>query len=262
MQTGMSKNKPFSLWRVVFALMMREMATTYGKSYFGYLWAVLDPIGGIAVLSIAFSLAFSNPALGESFPLFYATGYLPFVFYNIMQQRLNGAIRENKQLLFYPRVTYVDAILSRFILTLITQLLVVMIVFTSIINFFDVQVRMDYLLVLVSMLIAALLGLGIGVLNSVIIHLLPGWRNLWGIITRPIFLVSCIFYLFDSLPDWAQSVLWYNPLVHIIGLTRQGTYESYEGDYVVWLYPTIVGAITLFFGMLLLRRYGAQMINE
>ena len=249
-------------FRVIFALIMREMATTYGKSYFGYLWAVLDPIGGILVLSVAFSLAFAAPALGESFPLFYATGYMPFVAYNTMQQKVNGAIRENRQLLFYPRVTYTDAMLARFILTLITQLLVALIVYVGIIMIFDIHINVDIMPVLVAILGAGVLGFGVGALNSVIVHLAPGWRHMWGILTRPLFLISCIFYLFDSLPAWAQAILWYNPLIHLVGLTRVGFYPVYDGDYLQVAYPYGIGLITFLVGLIMLKRYAKAMVNS
>ena len=47
--------------RIVMALMLREMATTYGRSAGGYLWAILEPILGIALLSVIFSLALARP---------------------------------------------------------------------------------------------------------------------------------------------------------------------------------------------------------
>lgn len=247
--------------RVIFALMMRDMATTYGKSALGYLWAVLEPVGAIVVLSLAFAIALKNPALGESFPLFYATGYMPFTVYNTMQAKVSGALRENIRLLFYPRVTYMDAIIARFSLTLITQFLVTTVVFAGIIWMDDVNQRIELWPVLVALLVAAFLGLGIGVLNLVIIYLWPSWRHIWGIITRPIFLISCIFYLFDTLPTWVQDVLWYNPLIHIIGEMRLGFYSIYEGRYIVLAYPIIIGAVTLFLGLALLRRHAQDLIN-
>lgn len=247
--------------RVQFALMMREMATSYGRSYFGYLWAIFDPVGAIVVLSVAFSLAFGSPPLGDSFPLFYATGYLPFVTYNIMQQKVNGAVRENRQLLFYPRVTYMDAIISRFVLTLVTQTLVAAIVFFAIMMLYQVPLRIDVVPVLIGLFGACVLGLGIGSLNSVLVFLFPSWRNMWGIITRPLFLMSCVFYLFDSLPVWARSVLWFNPLVHLIGMTRDGFYPVYDADYVSIAYPFVVAGLCLLSGLLMLRRNALAMIN-
>ena len=68
--------------RVVSALVVREMGTSFGRSAGGYFWAVVEPLGGIVLLAIAFSMALSTPPMGTSFMLFYATGIVPFGMYN------------------------------------------------------------------------------------------------------------------------------------------------------------------------------------
>jgi len=248
--------------RVIIALMMRDMATSYGRSSLGYLWAVLEPVGAIAVLSLAFGIALNNPALGESFPLFYASGYMPFMMYNTVQSQVAAAMRDNLQLLFYPRVTYMDAIFARFTLTVMTQLLVAVIIFVGIIWLDGINQRISVPHVLIALSVAAFLGLGMGVLNLIIIFLWPSWRHIWSIINRPIFLISCIFYIFDALPVWVQSILWFNPLIHIIGEARVGFYTIYEGEYIVLAYPMLIGAVTLLLGLALLRRHAQDLINS
>ena len=46
--------------RTVVALMLREIATTYGRSPGGYVWALADPILGIALLTLVFQHAMGN----------------------------------------------------------------------------------------------------------------------------------------------------------------------------------------------------------
>ncbi len=60
--------------RAVMALILREMATSYGRSPGGYAWAVLEPLAGIALLTVVLSVAFHAPPLGSSFALFYIFG--------------------------------------------------------------------------------------------------------------------------------------------------------------------------------------------
>lgn len=248
--------------RVIFALIMRDMATGYGRSAMGYVWAVIEPLGAIVVLSLAFQVALRNPALGDSFPLFYATGYIPFALYNTMQAKISNAIRENRKLLFYPRVTYVDAIIARFILTFLTQLLVAIILFWGIIWFSDVNQKIQIGPVLISLIVAAFLGLGVGAFNLVLMFFLPSWKTIWSIITRPLFLISCVFFLFDTLPPWAQAILWYNPLIHIVGENRVGFYSIYEGDYIALAYPISISATCLFLSLAILRRRAQDVINN
>ena len=53
-----------------------------------------------------------------------------------------------------------------------------------------------------------LLGLGFGTLNCVLFGFLPTWRNIWNVLTKPLFLMSGMFYTFESLPQRAQAILW------------------------------------------------------
>ncbi|MEO0656736.1 MAG: sugar ABC transporter permease, partial [Pseudomonadota bacterium] len=76
------QRRRFASLRSIIALMLREMATSYGRSPGGYLWAVLEPAAGIAILTLIFSFAFIGPPIGTSFPMFYATGMVPFLAYS------------------------------------------------------------------------------------------------------------------------------------------------------------------------------------
>ena len=60
------------------------MGPKFGRSAGGYFWALAEPLGGILLLSIAFSLALRTPPLGTSFMLFYATGVIPLYMFNTM----------------------------------------------------------------------------------------------------------------------------------------------------------------------------------
>ena len=108
---GHVRTRRFASIRTIFALMLREMITTYGRSPGGYLWAVLEPAAGIALLSLVFSVGFRSPALGVSFAMFYATGMVPFVFFNDINLKVSRALLFSKPLMAYPTVTFVDAIL-------------------------------------------------------------------------------------------------------------------------------------------------------
>ena len=78
--------------RVLFALVVREMGAKFGRSWGGYLWAILEPLGGIVLLSIVFSLALRTPPLGTSFTLFYASGIIPFFLFSNVSRSVAAAI--------------------------------------------------------------------------------------------------------------------------------------------------------------------------
>ena len=111
--------------RVVTALVIREMAAKFGRSAGGYFWALAEPLGGILLLSIAFSLALRSPPLGDNFMLFYMTGdRSPSACYGTMSKGVAGAVKSNKGLLNYPVVTALDAVVAKFVLNFLTIFLV------------------------------------------------------------------------------------------------------------------------------------------
>lgn len=259
---SVSARRSFPGTRSVAALILREMATSYGRSPGGYIWAILEPIGGIVMLSLAFSAFLRNPSLGVSFPMFYATGMLPFIMYSELQGKIASALNFSKPLLAYPTVTFLDAILARFILGVMTKLLVSYIVVGGIMLLYETRVTLDFPRIFESFGLAALLGLGLGTLTCYLFTRFPLAQQAWGIVTKPLFLVSGVFYLYETIPDPYQSYLWYNPLVHVVGLMRVGFYPTYDASYASPVYVLSIALVSLVAGLLLLWRYHADILNR
>lgn len=248
--------------RTVFALMLREMSTRYGQSPGGYLWAVIEPLGVLLLLSVGFSLLLRSPALGESFILFYATGYLPFTLYQNLSMFVARAIGFSRPLLAYPSVTWLDAILARFLLNTLTSVAVACILFTGILVVADTRTVLDLPPIIAGMAVAALLGLGVGTLNCFLIGMVPVWELVWSIISRPLFIASGVLFLYEEMPRGVQAILWYNPVLHVVSLVRTGFYPMYTASFVspTLMLGTALGTLTL--GLLLLRRHHRRILSR
>ncbi len=253
---------PFQTIRVILALLLREVSTTFGRSSLGYLWALLEPIGIIIVFTLAFSIIFKQPPLGDSFPLFYATGYIPFGIYNTSQTKISTAISQNKVLLFYPAVTHTDVICGRMLLVALTEFMVALIVFGGLLIYSGITTIPSFIHIFVALGLALLVGSSVGLMNATLFEIFPSWRNIWKILTRPMFFISAIFYLFDTLPDYIQAVLWWNPLIHIIGSLRVGFFPEYEGEYISWMYVVSVSLSLMTIGLVNLRTSNKFIINN
>lgn len=255
-------NRSFATFRAVSALILREMATRYGRSPGGYAWAVLEPLGGIAVLGFGFSLLVRTPPLGTSFLLFFATGFLPFGMYNNLGSAVGRCINFSRALLFYPAVTWVDAVLARFILGVLTETLVIIIILTGLVLTIDSRIILDVGAIVQSICLAAAVGLGVGLLNCVLFGLFNIWMQIWSILMRPMFLISGVLFLYESMPRALQDILWYNPIMHVTGLMRRGFYSSYEASYVSNSYVLLFAGVCGFLGVVLMGRYHRVILNR
>lgn len=261
LKTLRSSKRRFASLRTIFALMLREMSTRYSRTPGGYLWNVIEPLAAILFLSLGFSLFLRTPALGTSFLLFYATGYIPFDIYGTLSRTCGMAINFSRPLLKFPAVTWVDALLARFALNSLTGVLNTILLLGGILILIDSRTILEFPPILRAMGLAMLLGLGVGAVNSVLMGLFPIWSLIWGVVNRPLFIASGIFFLYDEMSEGAQTVLWYNPLVHIVGLMRTGFYPTYTAAYVSEVYVLIVSLVLLTLGLILLGRYQRDIIN-
>ena len=252
----------FRRLRVLFALVIREMGQKFGRSSGGYLWALAEPLGGILLLSIAFGLALRTPPMGTSFLLFYSTGVIPLSMFQTMSRGIAGAVKTNKGLLNYPVVTALDAVFAKVVLNFMTIVTVAVLLQGGIILLQGLPVNLDFAAISTALACAALLGLGVGTLNCVLFGLFPTWSNIWAVLTRPLFILSGVFYTYQSAPPEFQAVLWWNPLIHIIGVMRSGFYGAYDPSYVSL--PYVLGvSLTLFVvGAYLLRRHESLLLEQ
>lgn len=247
--------------RAILALMLREMATVYGRSPGGYVWALLLPVLGILVLAVVFGLVMRSPPLGTSFAYFYATGLPVFVYFTGVSYAAAGSLRFSKPLLQFPAVTWVDAMVARFLLTTLTSGVAYIIVLSAIIMIYEIPAVLDLWLMLLSWCVAGALGFGIGALNCYIVGTFPAWENVWALITRPLLLISGVILLPENLPPFAAEIILWNPVSHPVMMMRAGAYPTYSPDYISVAYPLGVALVALFLGLVMLRRNYQAIIN-
>ena len=107
-----------------------------------------------------------------------------------------------------------------------------------------------------------LIGLGVGTMNCVLFGFFPTWRHVWNVLTKPLFILSGMFYTFESLPPARRRAgLWYNPLFHAVGLLRSGFYGGYEAAYVSPLYVLGFSGSLFMIGAYLLRRHAIALLE-
>lgn len=253
--------RKFATPRAIVALMLREMATTYGRSPGGYIWAVLEPAAGIALLTAIFSLGFRSPPIGSNFPIFYATGLVPFLAFLDVTNKTAASVTFSKPLLNYPSVTFFDAVAGRYLVNGITQLMVAFIILVGILVLFETRTVPDYPQIIIAFAMLAALSLGMGTMNCFLQTMFPVYQRIWSILTRPLLLLSCVFYMFDTIPSQFQTYLWFNPLVHVVGQMRKGFYPSYDATYVSATFVFLTSVVTLLIGLVFLLRYKRDLIN-
>ena len=247
-------------WQAVAALILREVEGTFGRSPGGYLWTILEPAAGIAIMSIVFNFVLRMPPLGANFPLFFASGILPFLFYTTVGTKLASAIQYSRPLLSYPALTFTDALLARLALNSMTQILVFAIVIGTILMVWDLRLTVDWIAIGTAFGMLLSLTFSVGTLNCFLSARFPVWVQIWAVLNRPMFLVSGVLFLPEHVPVPYRDVFLLNPLVHVISQFRKGLYAYYDAPFCNPVYVFVVSIGLGAMGLLLLIRNSQKIL--
>jgi len=109
-------------WRVVGALIIREIYTRFGRESLGFAWIVAEPLA-FAIPVLFVWRAVRNPnEHGISLMPFLWSGYLPLLLFRHLGGRILLFIRANVPLLYHQRVTIFDIFLARALLEIFSNL--------------------------------------------------------------------------------------------------------------------------------------------
>ncbi len=244
------------MWRVISAIMLREARTRYGSSNLGYAWALVDPAIQLLVWIAMFSLIGRSAPVATPLPAFLLSGLLPFFFWRGAFSRSANAVRSNLSLVQYPQVMPSDVIIGRLLLEGATAL----VVFVIIAMFLDLIVEIPFGLYFddpVQLTLALVCFLyfsaGTAFFSSGLGRILPIWNNIQAYITRPLYILSGIFFTLEQLPTTIRGYMAYNPIAHGLEWIRSAAFESFDSgayspSYILWS-----GSIMLLIGLVIDR---------
>ncbi|MEC7763128.1 MAG: ABC transporter permease [Pseudomonadota bacterium] len=244
------------------ALILREMSARYGKSPGGYLWAFTAPLLMIVALTFAFSFLQKTPRLGTSFIMYYASGHLVFAIFGQVSGPVTAALKFSRPLLRFPTVIWLDTVLARLFLNALTATVVFFLLLYGIATFSGHGLRFDLIPVLTAVGLALALGGGFGIFTCWLFMELPIVARLWGFTSRPLFIVSGVLFLYEDFPDEVQSVLWWNPLMHITSLAKSGIFPKYDPTWISPLYVATIALVLAVAGLFMLRQHHDRLLGR
>ncbi len=214
-------------WRVVDALVYRELRTRVSDVKGGFLGVLMQPLGLIFIWLLFLSLISEHRGGSLNPVLFLASGIVLFTIFSQIANRSLTAMEANEALLFYKPVKPIDTIIARtFCETgLYSCCLIVLCVGTWIV--IDQVYMNNPGLFFVTILLAAGIGFSTGLMFMVAGHLVPSFKQtgLW--IPRILWFLSGVPYRYWIFPPWTRPFFIWNPLMHIIELNRKSMSSDY-----------------------------------
>lgn len=208
--------------RVIYALLMREVLTRYGRHNIGFLWLFAEPMLFTTGVTILWTLA--KAAHGSSIPIvaFALTGYSSVLLWRNMPSRCIGAIEPNLALMYHRNVRPVDVYLARLFLEAMgaTISFVVLALFYIAIGWLELP--QDVLQVIAGWLMLGWFGAGLAMFLGALGERSELVERFWHPMAYLLFPLSGAAFLVDALPTTVQKYALLIPMVNAVEIIREG----------------------------------------
>jgi len=237
----------------VHALLMREIKTRFGTDRLGYFWAVAEPVAQASLMAIIFTLLGRASIAGIPIALFLFSGILPFKFFGKLIPQIGAAIDANKALFTYRQVTAIDPIITRIMIETVTFIVVYLLILAGMAWLgFDVLPN-DLLALLAACFLLLVLAVGLGLLLCTAVTYWPDSAKLFAMIMTPMFFISGILYCATMIPEQYWYLFSWNPIFHLIELSRDAYFASYTTPIGDWYFVGFVALTSLSLGLMTFR---------
>jgi ABC-type polysaccharide/polyol phosphate export permease len=213
-------------WRVIYALLMREILTRYGRHNIGFLWLFVEPMLFTTGVTVLWTLA--KAVHGSSLPIvaFALTGYSSVLLWRNMPSRCIGAIEPNLALMYHRNVRVIDVFLARLLLEAggATISFIVLSLFYIYIGWLEPPV--DVLTVVQGWVLLAWFGAALAMFLGAVAEKSELVDRLWHPFSYIMFPLSGAAYMVDALPASAQKYALYVPMVNGVEIVRDGYFGN------------------------------------
>jgi ABC-type polysaccharide/polyol phosphate export permease/Flp pilus assembly protein TadD len=248
-------------WRVIYAIMLRDIRTRFGHTKLGYFWAIMEPITHLMTLgTIFYAVNHAPPPVGDNLFLFYITGLVPFLMFSHVSHDVMSAAEANNAMLQLPIVKRTDIMAAHALRQFATELCVGIIIFSIAGLLGQRGMPNDPLTAMAAITLLWLLAVGIGAFNLVILEAFPSYETLYASLIRMLYVASGIYFSPISMPDWVREILTWNPILQGIEFFRSGFFPQYDPHWLDVNYLMIWVVASIGIGFALERAMRSRMV--
>lgn len=248
--------------QVIWALIIREIMTRYGRHNIGFLWLFVEPM--LFTLGVTTLWTIAGLHHGSNLPItaFALTGYSTVLLWRNMPSRCVASIAPNSALMYHRNVRVIDIFVSRIALEAIGATMS----FVTLGLLFNFLGLMDFpenpLLVVQGWLLTAWFGGSLAMLLGALSEKSEIVEKLWHPAAYLLFPLSGAAYLVDALPPAAQSAALWLPMVNGVEMVRDGYFGSKFVAHYSVLFVASCNMILTLFALSLERAVSRDFIPE
>jgi ABC-type polysaccharide/polyol phosphate export permease len=226
-------------------LLRRDIVTRYKRSFLGIGWTMLNPLGTMIVLSIAFSQVFK---MTEGYPAYVLSGLMAWNFFSqtthasMVNLVWGGGLLKR---IYMPRTSFALAAIGTGLINTLFAIIPMLIVMMII----DVPVRISLLFLPIPLLLLALFSLGFGLILSTLAVYFPDVAEMYQIVLTAWMYLTPIIYPEEILPENIHFIIsTFNPMYGLVKLFRIPIFYGRLPTMEEFVFPAITAILFFVIG--------------
>jgi capsular polysaccharide transport system permease protein len=243
-----------TMFRILHALVLREIMTRFGRENLGFVWLVLEPLILTSMVMIGWTIIYGTSKHGVTIVQLVLTGYSMLTFWRHLVMRFTHCFRHNAGLLFHRNVRPMDTIFARFFLETIGTLISFLVSYLVLNTLDMIPPIHDIFLLLTAWFLLAGFGFSVALIMSAFAEL---WEPAEKFI-QPLMYITIpltgAFFMVSWIPSDYHYALLLSPMINTVEMFRAGLIGPSAQTYY---HPDYVILVTIFltaFALLLMRK--------
>jgi capsular polysaccharide transport system permease protein len=239
-------------FRVIGALLMREIITRYGRDNIGFLWIFFEPM----MFTLGVTALWSAVGHYSRVPIvpFAITGYSTVWLWRNCANRCARAIQPNLALLYHRQVTILDLFLARLLLEIAGATMSFVVLLSLFVFLGLADPPSDPLIMAAGWLLMAWFGASLGLTVGALSERAEAFDRFWHTFTYLVFPLSGAVFMVDWLPPSAQGWALLLPMVNGTEMIRDGYFGHLVHTHYSASYLAIFDFAMLLVGLRLVER--------
>lgn len=249
-------------FRVIGALLMREVLTRYGRHNIGFLWLFLEPMLFTLGVTALWTIIGIHHYPNISVTVFALTGYSSVLLWRNMPNRCCLAIEPNLALMYHHHVKVIDIFLARILLEIAgttASFITLGLIFTAI---GWIQPPEDILKIMFAWFMLSWFGGALALLIGGLTERTEIIEKLWHPTSYLLFPLAGAMFMVDWLPVKFRQFALLLPMVHGVELLRDGYFGTYFHAHYDIAYMAITNLCLTLLGLSQVRVVSRTVIPE
>lgn len=255
-------NPYHEIWQkksLIYNFAISDLKIRYRNSVLGFFWTFLEPLLLLTVLYLVFTNLFKSQI--EHFPLYILLG---IILWNMFSRGtnigLNGILARAGILtqVYLPReIPSISSAITSFLM-----LCFELIVFGIFMVIFQFTPPYTIIFLPLVLLLEFILVLGLSLPLSVLNVRYRDTQFIWAVILQVGFFLTPIFYKLDILPEYAQKMLYFSPMVQIVNMAHDLTLYNKIPSIEVIQVAIIMTLLTFGLSYVIFRKMEVRIMEE